>query len=280
MPNEPDRDELSIPPLRQTRLIRYALGRQRERLQAAFADAQVRLRDAARLRQQRHANVFDHLMACARGIAATDPAGLHLLVTAILRPLQSEQILSVAEHRLHGAHDLVDFEQRLSRKRFFSVFDPNDCHRPPPDDYVLGLGRDIVMTTPWHRTCFEEALSTIGTGRRQGLWRQDPNHRVTLLLPWGFGIVSNGNHSIAAGILAGEGTVTPSEVVDFAPLLARVGSDGRHFRVRTTGKVLAAVRDQRMAALFEIGHMMATTGQAGHRPTISANAATSGPDAT
>lgn len=204
--------------------------------------------------------VFKHLLEMAGEIVRKQPSGLSSLVTAMLRPLQAEQVLSVAERPQHAARACVDLDQLFSPEYFFSYFDENDCVRLPVEGYRLDLSRDIVFTTPWRRDRFANALISIGTGKPSGPWRQDGNHSVTLVLPWRFGIVNGGNHSITAGILGHEGKLVPTYVIDLTPLLNRVTCNGKQFICRQSGRSLAKVSNGRMAALFEIGRMMSNSG--------------------
>lgn len=204
--------------------------------------------------------IFKHLLKMAGEIAREQPSGLSSLTTAILRPLQAEQILSVAERPQHAARAGVDLDQLFSPEYFFSYFDENDCVRLPVEGHRLDLSRDTVLTTPWHRNRFASALISIGAGKPSGPWRQDANHSVTLVLPWRFGIVNGGNHSITAGILGHEGKLAPTYVIDLTPLLNRVTCDGKQFICRRSGRSLAKVSNGRMAALFEIGRMMSNSG--------------------
>lgn len=90
----------------------------------------------------------------------------------------------------------------------------------------------------------------------QGPWVQDDNHSVHLWLPWGIGFVYGGNHSIAAGILAGEGEVIPEKVYDMSHLLDSLHCDGAYFYEADNGEKVEAVIDVRRAAVFEIGRLM------------------------
>ncbi|WP_373889469.1 DUF6710 family protein [Massilia sp. NP310] len=197
--------------------------------------------------------IFKNLLEMADQIAAHNPGGVLQLVSAILRPLQAEQMLSVAERPRHAALSPVDFEQLFSPDYFFSYFNPEDCLQVPVEGHQVDLGRDVVLPTPWAKERFAASLAFVGAGKQLGIWRQDSNHGILLVLPWRIGIVTGGNHSITAGILANEGKVSPTNVVDLGPLLDRVKSDGVHFICRQSGRRLAKVRDARMAALFELG---------------------------
>ena len=66
--------------------------------------------------------------------------------------------------------------------------------------------------------------------------------------------VRGGNHSITAGILAGEGTVIPEHVYDMSWLFELVRTDGNHWFV--DGQKAEAVKSGRSAAVFEIGRLL------------------------
>ncbi|WP_319950300.1 DUF6710 family protein, partial [Klebsiella pneumoniae] len=80
------------------------------------------------------------------------------------------------------------------------------------------------------------------------------NHYVELWLPWRIGFVGGGNHSITAGILAGEGTLIPEHVYDMSWLFELVRTDGNHWFV--DDHKVEAVKSGRSAAVFEIGRLL------------------------
>jgi hypothetical protein len=205
---------------------------------------------------------FRYLLDIANEIASREPSALASLVAAILRPLQAEHILSVAERVQHAARAPIDVYRLFSPDDFFSVFEESDCLRLNAAGYQLDLAKDIVMPTPWRRARFVAAVTSIGHGKVSGHWRQDSNHGVTLILPWHIGLVTGGNHSVAAGILGHAGILTPTEVLDFTPLINRVVCDGDHFINRHSNEPIARVKNGRMAALYEIGRLLAATAQA------------------
>ncbi|MHC8334145.1 DUF6710 family protein [Pseudomonas sp. LB3P25] len=224
---------------------------------------------ARKLKSQSQAR-FDSLMKTARLIAETNPRGLADLVRAILRPLQSEYLLGVAE-RGHDAMlgiDAYTFFGDSVRSRMFTA-DGMDLRgvRLESMTFSLRLSRDTVLPWAWNVDRYISALATIGSSKtiedgpkwnnaHQGAWRQDDNHQVELWLPWGIGFVHGGNHSITAGILAGEGEITPDYVYDMTYLLDDLHCDGKHYFDTRTGKRAAAVTDVRKAAVFEIGRIM------------------------
>ena len=186
------------------------------------------------------------------------------MIVAILRPLQSEQILSVAERVDNTARSEITTARFFSESFYFSLFDGVDCVARSAEQYRLRLNKHMVLPTTWGKYSFVSTVAAIGTGKRQFCWRQDPNHRVTLLLPWGIGVVEGGNHSIAAGILAGEGELTPTAVFDFSLALARYHCDGVKIIETATGQTVGEMHDERFAAVFEIGRLMLPYGEALH----------------
>ncbi|EQA1904414.1 DUF6710 family protein [Escherichia coli] len=99
----------------------------------------------------------------------------------------------------------------------------------------------------------EQIVISVGaSGAIMGI--QDINHRVTLWLPWRIGFVRGGNHSIASGVLAGEGEVIPDTVYDMRYLLDIVSTDGYYWYM--SGKICERVSDYRTAAFFEIGRLL------------------------
>lgn len=200
---------------------------------------------------------FDNVMALAETIATENPAGLTNLIRALLLPLQSEHMIGVAERSHHRAPSEIDRYKFFFRSR--GLFEMSKLWVQPTPDIVMNLTRDVVLPTPWARRGYASALANIGNSKRNGAWKQDPNHVVSVWLPWRIGFVSGGNHSITAGVLTGEGTIRVEEVFDFSPVLAAVRCDGTHYRDCRTGKRIADVEDHRRAAVFEIGRILPAT---------------------
>jgi hypothetical protein len=175
--------------------------------------------------------------------------------------MQAEPILSVAERIQHAAIEPVDLYRLLSSDDFFPVFEESDCLRLNVEGYQLDLTKDIVLPTPWRRAGFVSALTSIGLGKASGEWRQDPSHNVTLVLPWHIGLVTGGNHSIAAGVLGHEGILPPTEVLDLSPLLDKAVCDGDQFIDRRSNEIVARAKNGRVAALYEIARLLLAAGQ-------------------
>lgn len=208
---------------------------------------------------------FDQLLAAAQQVAALNPRGLVDLVHAILRPLQSEYLLGVAElgQDPYPDVDSSSFFGAAARARLCTADGMRWRGKSlNAADFRLNLALHAVLPLAWSASRYVDALATIGSAKYDdghAAWRQDDNHRVTLWLPWGIGFVGGGNHSITAGILAGEGSLQPTAVYDMSYLLDEIRSDGAYYLNVRDGKRICPVSDVRRAAVFEIGRLMRDT---------------------
>ena len=111
----------------------------------------------------------------------------------------------------------------------------------------------MVLPWPWSLPRYIDNVSRIGVHKGKP-WKQDKsNHYVDLWLPWRIGFVRGGNHSITAGILAGEGTLIPEHVYDMSWLFELVRSDGNLWFIGY--QKVEVVKSCRSAAVFEIGRL-------------------------
>jgi hypothetical protein len=199
---------------------------------------------------------FENIMDMAREIAQRNPAALHDLVNLLLRPYQAEALVGVVENAAHQAPPSIVSSSFFFDDRRITPLSYGIGVKLAPDAFRVNLAKDTILPWPWNRQRIASALAHIGRGKSMGKWRQDPNHQVMLWLPWGISFVGGGNHSIAAGIIAREGEVTPGEVYDMSALLDLVDCDGRYYRETSSQKTIAWVDDERIAAVFEIGRLM------------------------
>lgn len=200
---------------------------------------------------------FDHIMDFACSIASKNPVALINMVRVLLRPLQSELLLTAIQNEMHQA------QHEIESYKFFMPNGPSqlqmDFDEPKLDaaNFLVQLNCDPVLPCPWHRDRYVDNLGYIGKDKARGPWKEDSlNHRITIWLPWGIAFVHGGNHSISTGILNGEGTVKPKEVYNMARLLGHVQCDGTHYRDTKSGAILDSVHDYKIAAVFEIGRLM------------------------
>ncbi|EPO3854712.1 TPA: hypothetical protein N2R33_005416 [Klebsiella pneumoniae] len=194
---------------------------------------------------------FDHLLSVAEKLPVMT---LPDLIRAIVRPVQSDFLLAVAEEG-------TDARPNMTPEKFFfeglihvKSYEKMKEHEMDGADYPLSLASDMVLPWPWSLQRFINNVSRIGNYKGKP-WKQDnSNHYVELWLPWRIGFVGGGNHSITAGILAGEGTLIPEHVYDMSWLFELVRTDGNHWFV--DNHKVEAVKSGRSAAVFEIGRLL------------------------
>ncbi len=109
-------------------------------------------------------------------------------------------------------------------------------------------------TWPWKTSRYIDNLAQIGVNKGNP-WVQDSNHNVILWLPWKIGFVRGDNHSITAGILAGEGALVPNHVYDMSYLFDFINTDGANWYIN--GRKVEPVNSWRHAAYFEVGRLLA-----------------------
>jgi hypothetical protein len=198
---------------------------------------------------------FNNLMEFAAELADANPSALPDLVRMYLRPLQAEMLVDVAKK---GAiKDVPSIDNRdffwSGQCRIFDQLRRTRRHKK----IEIRLNRDVILPWPWERGRLIRTLASIGSGRAWGKWKQDDmNHLVHVWLPWGIPFVGGGNHSIAAGILAGEGKIVPTEIHDMSAVFKIVKCDGMDYIDKRDGREIAPVEDPRIAAIFEIGRLM------------------------
>lgn len=203
---------------------------------------------------------FDHMLDFAHDVASKNPAALVDVMRLFLRPLQAELLMSapIREHYVP--------RRPAEATRFFSPHGPHmfrDLQAHPKlssESFRVSLARDSVLPCPWRRDDYVKAISRMGSGKSVGAWQAAPKHRIVLWLPWGIPFVIGGNHSIAAGVIAGEGVLTPTEVWDLSAWLESVQTDGRTYFHRSDKRYICAVVDLVRAAIFEVGRLMTTHG--------------------
>lgn len=210
--------------------------------------------------KQKPKTAFSNSMEIAHSIARQNPAALVDLIRVLMRPRQSTLLVDVVHKAPHKCCKQVVRQEFFCEGVAAQRFSDFDLPKLINDDYELYLNRDVLLPCPWERGRFARALSIIGSGKKLGTWRHDPdNHYVSLWLPWRIGFIEGGNHSITAGIVAGEGCITPEEVTDFSHIFDEIVCDGEFYRDARTGQKLAEVKNADIAAVFEIGRLIIQT---------------------
>ncbi|MCL9661023.1 hypothetical protein L2089_10030 [Paenibacillus hunanensis] len=121
----------------------------------------------------------------------------------------------------------------------------------------VDLNQDLVLPWPWNFSRFVNSISSIGVSRPWGEWKQDTsNHDIQILLPMGICFVGGGNHSIASGIIYGEGKLHSEDIYDFSEIYKYVYTDGLEYRRVEDGSKISDVKNLEFAVIFEVGRMM------------------------
>lgn len=204
---------------------------------------------------------FDHLVMVAKRIGSTNPRALPDFVNLVLRPLQAEANIAVAEC---GTDAIPTIEPSVVFGEFIHQYlfnDEGSLRAEVLDEkkYQLSLAYHVVLPWPWNLNRYIDNLCHIGRNKHidsSRAWEQDYNHSVCVWLPWGIGFVNGGNHSIMTGVAAAEGTLKPSDVYDCSYLLSSIHTDGVWWFDTQMSKKIERVKDYRTAAVFEIGRLM------------------------
>lgn len=210
---------------------------------------------------------FDHILDFALKVEKDNPKGLIDLIRALLKPLQSELLMSTIENELYKSRkELNPYDFFISNEKI-DLSSKENYIDLDSKKFLIHLSKDSILPCPWNRERYIDALGYIGTGkekpylienycRRPVEWKQDSNHRVIIWQPWGIVFVNSGNHSIATGILEGEGTLTPTNVYDMGSILDKIKCDGNNYILINSNEIIEQVRDVRIAAIFEIGRLL------------------------
>jgi hypothetical protein len=202
-------------------------------------------------------NKFNHLLMVAEKIYLNNPRSLPDFVNLILRPLQAEFNIAVAEK---GTNAIQNVNCSLLFGKFIHnyLWDDNNLRavQLEPSKYTVSLNYHIVLPRAWDLDRYIDNLSSIGKRKNNVPWVQDYNHDVEVWLPWGLVFVNGGNHSIMTGIVASEGKLIPESVCDYSYLLDEIYTDGVYWFDQNSKNILSKVVNYRIAAVFEIGRLM------------------------
>ena len=144
---------------------------------------------------------FDQVINLARRLP--QPA-IHDLLRALILPIQADYLLAVGTEGQDARPDMNEREFFFSKIIWAMDYTHMKSLRLAAEDFPLALATAKILPWPWSESRYRSALADIGSAKGNP-WVQDINHSVILWLPWRIGFVRGGNHSIASGILAGEG---------------------------------------------------------------------------
>lgn len=209
---------------------------------------------------------FNQILNFALDLEKENTRGLVDLMRILLRPLQSELLISSIEAEEHKSNnELLSHNFFMPNCQFLDLQSTWEKPKLKNEDFLIHLNRDPILPWPWYRSRYVSAISNIGANKINkpiwqdygGKWEQDKvNHRISLWQPWGLAFVDGGNHSISVGIINGEGTLEPTDVYDMSFLLEKVKCDGENYILIESNQILDSVNSVRRAAVFEIGRIL------------------------
>ena len=209
--------------------------------------------------RERTRTPFRLILQMASRLVEDDPSALVDLARVLGRTVQWEWIAQVVTPAEGSFPYPLDPDRVLFDRRLPVTPDGRGWSAllvKRAESRAVQLATDIVLPWPWSRTSFRRCLTAIGTGRSAGAWRQDSHHRVQWWEPIGIGWVSGGNHSLAAGILRGEGSLVVDAVYSMREIYEHVVCDGAFYRRRADNSPISRVRHATFAGIFEIGRLL------------------------
>lgn len=201
--------------------------------------------------------IFDNIMSFASKLESANPNALVDLIRVLLKPLQTKLLLLSIESQKHHPMEILNHYKFFMPNGPINIQSQSTGIELDKNDFLINLNKDPILPCPWNPDRYVQALSQIGLTKSRGEFKQDPiNHHVSIWLPWGIAFVNNGNHSIATGILGGEGVIIPTYVSDMRHMINEIKCDGINYISIDDTQILDSVNDVRIGAVFEIGRML------------------------
>lgn len=211
-------------------------------------------------------DTFQRLYRFGRLALEADPEVHPVLVRLYSRPIEAAYLtlgLALPQSAWECAPSLASacplFGRQTSSSAQWGLFpclDPNDRTSSLMGPAVTArLGTDVVLPWPWHVERYHNALLRIGNGLPAGAWRQDRNHQGYALWPLRVTLISQGNHSIAAGVLRAQGVMSVP-LVDIGPWIDRYETDGERFWDRTDLQPVSHAPSVWWAVLWELARFV------------------------
>jgi len=200
---------------------------------------------------------FDYSILMAKQIVQQNPEALVDLVKLIGKPYQTKYISHIVMKGFSKVSHLNEFFVLFPKDNHYAwelhslITEVKDYNRP------LELKSDLIFPWPWNKDRIRDTLAFIGEGRKYGKWQEDKlNHSIVFWLPMGIGWVRGGNHSIANGIVNGEGIIQNYDAYDISEMYKYIYCDGEYFYEKKDNRKLFPVQSIEFACIFEIGRIM------------------------
>lgn len=207
-----------------------------------------------------------HLLERANRLASKgNHAGITDLIKIVMRGIQSQHILSAYTRNDHSAIDPLHwwtcfgFDSHIPglEKPFSDIGWSPECQNTNEEEMPeISLRTDILLPTAWHPSSIVNMLGVIGDELPCGPFKQDPNHLVTWITPLNIGFVGGGNHSIAQGIIRGEGSIKVRELINFEPIIEKVRYDGHQWISLINNQPLGAPLYKELGWAWELGRIL------------------------
>lgn len=180
--------------------------------------------------------------------------GLQDLQKVILRPIQSRHISSAYLENDHEALKSLEWPSDLG---IFPISHSDECFATLRQKGItpLNLASDMIIPTCWHSSSITNVIGRIGKVCANE-FKQSQNHDVVYTYPIGIGWVRGGNHSIAQGIIRGEGLIHNYSHLDLSSLIKRIQYNGFAWYEIESGKYLGEPRYSEIGWAWEIGRLI------------------------
>lgn len=189
--------------------------------------------------------------------------GLKDLIRTVLRPLQSELMARVyldgsVDDSFHYYHSMcLETEKSELAESYIDLLSSGRCSVKDAARFPkLNLGCDIFLATPWDSGCIFRTLGRIGIGLAEGEFKQESNHKVIYQYPLELAWVYGGNHSIAQGVIRGEGAVVPNQMHDLSIIIDEIEFDGVQWLNLEDGVAVGRPRRKELGWAWEVGRFI------------------------
>lgn len=127
----------------------------------------------------------------------------------------------------------------------------------------INISTDNIISRPWNKNRFIDAITYIGKGCINGEWHEDLlNHFVSYYKPINLYLVTNGTHSITCGVLKREGKIEHNvDVYNLESYYNYIYFDGINYKKLKSCKEEVKIYEDKeiifeIGVIFEIGRLL------------------------
>lgn len=220
---------------------------------------------------EKHENEFENIIEFAKVLikAPTEEGGtrpifnlIKLMIDNILYEKLNNVVNEVVYSDNREFYQILDcLSNEINKKNKKSNSVKENFAYNQKSSVKIKLGQDPVISFPYKKNKIEDMLLTVGTENNR--WEQQKYlHYFDLFLPIGLTVIkTNGNHSVATGIVksVGELVVDGSEdraIYDISRAYNLVRFDGKKFINTLTGEVVYECITKEYGYIYEIGRII------------------------